>query len=76
MSPEPRPGPTDRSRSWSTPSVRIVSDQATGPAWVPGTPARRELASQRVNAWIVISLVFASFGLSIFDLYLLMSGLR
>jgi hypothetical protein len=76
MSPEPRSGPTDRSRSWSTPSVRIVSDQATGPAWVPGPTAQQSLASQRVNAWIVIALFIVSSALSIFDLYLLMSGLR
>jgi hypothetical protein len=76
MSSQRRPGPTDHSRSWSTPSVRIVSDQATGPAWVPGPPPRQSLASQRVNAWIVIVLFIASSVLSIFDLYLLMSGLR
>jgi hypothetical protein len=53
-----------------------VPDQAAGPVWVPTPPVRPELASQRVNAWIVIALVFASSALSIFDLYLLMSGLR
>jgi hypothetical protein len=36
--------------------------------------AQRNLRSDRVTAWMVITLVFASGGLALFDLFLLVSG--
>jgi hypothetical protein len=41
-----------------------------------GLAAPRSLSAVRPTAWMVIVLVFASGGLALFDMYLLLSGLQ
>jgi hypothetical protein len=48
---------------------------------VPGSPrrtpaAQRNPSGERITAWMVITLLFFSGGLALFDLYLLLSGFR
>lgn len=58
--------------------VRVVVTSETWQHQFPGSGsgARRSPAGERVTAWIVITLVFLSGGLALFDLYLLLSGLE
>jgi hypothetical protein len=75
----PRSGETAYPRAVPSPSsVRVVvegdrwSPQSSGPR----SKARRNPSGVRLTARIVFALVFASAGLALIDLYLLLSGLQ
>jgi hypothetical protein len=74
----PRPHPTDYPRAGPSPrSVRVVeSDDWSRRSAAPSSTTRRSPSGMRLTGRIVITLVIASGGLALFDLYLLLSGLQ
>ena len=67
--------------SRGTPSAGTVSVVVESPDWsrpLSGhtVAAQRNPRGERITAWMLITLVFLSGGLALFDLYLLLSGFR
>ena len=69
---------TGHARGGATSSVRVVVESDDWSRQFSGRPSgpSRNPSGERITAWIVITLVFASGGLALFDLYLLLSGFQ
>lgn len=58
------------------PDVRVIRSSSE-PSYLPRiVPRSRAATAERFTAWLVILLLAACVGLALYDLYLLLSGLR